>query len=147
MAALEFGLPGSLLLAGDPSDDATDSLPRAAIGDAFIPTGLLLEEPIISRTTDGGESSRVSDGEFGGTSVLQLSRKSLGPGFVGNETLARSFSAATPRRSYTSAVTTERSNTMQMHLFYLANLPFSPRTQIPNPSRKVSPICATSSHR
>ena len=147
MAALEFGLPSSLLLVGDPLDTPTDSLGQTAIGDAFIPTGLLLEEPIISKGTDGGESSRVSGGEFGGTSALQLSQNSLGLGFVANEMLARSFSAATPRRSCSSAVTTERSNTMQMHLFYLANLPFSPRTQIPNPSRKVSPICATSSHR
>ncbi|KAM5538065.1 hypothetical protein V8D89_008262 [Ganoderma adspersum] len=70
MAVLEFGLPSSLLLAGDPSDNATGSLARAAIGDAFIPTGLLLPEPTISKETDGGEFSRVSGGEFGDAPLL-----------------------------------------------------------------------------
>ena len=68
MTALEFGLP-SLLLAGDPSPShtATQSLSETAIGDAFVPTGLLLEEPTIPQETDGGESSRDQGGEFGGT--------------------------------------------------------------------------------
>ena len=123
MAAIEFGLPSSLLLAGDPLDTPTDSFGQTAIGDAFIPTGLLLEEPITSKGTDGGESSRVSDGEFGGTSVLQLSRNgccAVGQNYRDfpvqwirrKREACSSFYAATPRRSCSSATTTERSNTM-----------------------------------
>ncbi|PIL24416.1 hypothetical protein GSI_14170 [Ganoderma sinense ZZ0214-1] len=70
MAALEFGLPSSLLLAGDPSDTPTESLIQAAIGDAFVPTGLLLEEPAVPQENDRGESSRVSGGEFGDAPLL-----------------------------------------------------------------------------
>ena len=67
MAALEFGLPSGLLLAGGLSDIATEPSSKAAIGDAFVPTGLLLEEPTILQETNGGESSRDQGGEFGGT--------------------------------------------------------------------------------
>ena len=114
MAALEFGLPSSLLLAGGLSDIATEPLSEAAIGDAFVPTGLLLEEPTILQGTNERESSRDQGGEFGGTCF----NHSLDGGCAARYTMADSFSALASRKNRSHA-----------NCFILLPCPVSPQVQ------------------
>ena len=66
MAALEFGLPSSLLLSADTSGSAPDSLSQSASQDAFLPNGLLSGEATLLSETAEGESTLVGSGGFGG---------------------------------------------------------------------------------
>ena len=66
MAAPEFGLPGALLF--PPLDpQATGPIEQTTSGDAFLPTGLLLEQDTPAACTGAGESSHVVEQGFGGT--------------------------------------------------------------------------------
>ena len=72
MAALEFGLPSSLLLSADTPSSAQDSLSQSATQDAFLPNGLLSgEATLLSETTEGG-STLVGSGGFGGAYLVHV---------------------------------------------------------------------------
>ena len=66
MATLEFGLPSALLFP-PPDAQATEPIKQDTTGDAFLPTGLLLEEDTPIAGSGAGDSI-CGDGEgFGGT--------------------------------------------------------------------------------
>ena len=66
MAALEFGLPSSLLLSADTPGSAPDSLSQSASQDAFLPNGLLSGEATLLSENVEGDSTLVGSGGFGG---------------------------------------------------------------------------------
>ena len=69
MTTLEFGLPSALLLAPPDADIPPEPLERVVKPDAFMPTGLLLQDDSTSPEAIRVDPVPPLDEGFGGTST------------------------------------------------------------------------------
>ncbi len=69
MATVEFGQPSSLLFPTGLMEDLREITPETSGEDAFIPTGLLLQQVSVTQDSVEIDEERVAGrSEFGGTS-------------------------------------------------------------------------------